>query len=540
MPLCGVSIQNSVNLVQMSSSEPSQYRNPLFFDQADEQSYYVLRRLFSRAIKHKANKIEFNLLDDPTVVTCTLQLARKEAFAIELSPEKVVAALLRRTELTLSNEASFQGRCHLEMPNFSLDMDLLYYDRYKKSDGRLGRTLTLSNFVPDGAHTDPFWQNCNRTATEELDQILTSSSGLVLGTYLSETDKIIAQAALRRRYPKIHIVESIREFSADQENVNRIQDSLVLLSLDVRGVLPALKILETAPAQLRERVISVFSYARIPRICPFCSTNCDCDPESLKLLPKPLQATVTTLTYPRGCSVCDSKGYIGHLGVLSMVAPQLALQPIFQQPQYQTKELYSLLCESGFVSTFQCGLTQALDGDTTIEAVASCFKKGNEAVQLQRLQAAGRIVVEDPTNEAGDTDPLPYSPLRQKSRNGIGVRKFHSCILDVGQDFIADPDEILAEQKRLLFGVARTETSPASKRGTKIKFHSQVLELDEDLLEDTSELLAEQRRAIFGDIDSNQGSKPNGPRENSAHPYHSKILELSEEMRTINRALGKL
>ncbi len=177
--------------------------------------------------------------------------------------------------------------------------------------------------------------------------------------------------SIMRQDPDIILVGEVRDLEtatmAFRAAMTGHQVFTTLHTNSALGAFPRLLDLGVMPDIIAGNVIGVIAQRLVRALCSHCKTPYSPDASERQLLGLPLEQDVT-LYQPKGCPVCNGRGYKGRLPLMEVLRIDNDMDELIAR-RATFREMRNLAREKGFVPLAQDGIRRILQGDTSLTEV---------------------------------------------------------------------------------------------------------------------------------------------------------------------------
>ncbi len=189
-----------------------------------------------------------------------------------------------------------------------------------------------------------------------------------------------------RQDPNIILVGEIRDSETTHLAIQAaLTGHLVFSTLhtnDSATAIPRLVDLGGEPFLISSVLNAVVAQRIVRRICPYCKTTYEIQPEVEKdiinvlgdLLPKKYKdSQKITVAKGKGCDECNNTGYLGRIGIFEVLKISSTINKMILQ-EASAKDIENQARKEGLITMEQDGYLKVLEGVTTIEEVLRVSK----------------------------------------------------------------------------------------------------------------------------------------------------------------------
>ena len=494
-----------------------------------------IQAIVEAAVNYGATRVEVEFKPNLLTVTMVASESKVQGFEVHASPEAFTAALFSDAFVAIDKDGRPYGSIRTQAGNAVFEARFTFEHTFRNRRGVDGKALVLSNLsINPNKHLD-FWASSPAPVSEELGHAIESYPGIYVGVFTQNDAFQRTAAALAGRYPDFVFLNTFEQLANNPLLLNQLDKVRIFIPHRAKGVPEAVQDLLGLPDAIRARIAGIMAHQRIPRACPLCREECVPTQASASIYPAQLQQSLTKHMYPRGCPVCNSTGYLGTLGLTSLLMGSSPAGQLFARKQ-PAQAIWQQMQKDGFTSPAHSIIHEAVAGNTTIEAAVKSFSE-NANFPPERYTAKGRQIIRKgkPVEDSGD--PTQHSPLQLAPKSGK-MDSFHSVVLELGQDASDMRRALLAEEAANAAKAEAAKPKGPPKSGNQ--FHSVVLDLGQDAKDMRQSLLEEERAKALGfepgQLPSSSATAPKKPNA-SGNPYHSMVIGMDDDLADMRKKL---
>ena len=247
--------------------------------------------------------------------------------------------------------------------------------RVKKTSPLSGKhTLLLSEF-----RSQPFTAMLTELGVEGysrigLDQIMAAKSGVVVVCAPDEMNLTRSLASLLS-LRDCHLLKSCSSPEGKSAVLEKAEESLIVTAMRSDDAVDALLSCKDLSMVMDSGgTLAVLCQGFVRKVCSECARPAAVDPKQIRLLPEGLQFSPDdTYIVGRGCDKCGHSGYVGLLGVQSVLVADAQVKRFLASAKDQPR-LVEYIYQQGTKPLLEDGVQKIKEGKATIESLFELTK----------------------------------------------------------------------------------------------------------------------------------------------------------------------